>query len=42
MYMYMYIYREVLEGPRHSVLGDRTVELGKPYREAHARTPHQW
>ena len=25
--------RDVLDGPFHSVLGDRVVKLGKPYRE---------
>lgn len=31
--------RDILDGPYHSVLGDRVVKLGKPYREVVVRKP---
>ena len=33
--------RDILDGPYHSVLGDRVVKLGKPYREVVARVLNQ-
>ena len=33
--------RDILDGPYHSVLGDRVVKLGKPYREVVVRKPEK-